>query len=123
MDLDRRLAEAREHDTATWAVLLEHGMQDGAPLTIDSFFHADDEARARSLAAVLTDAGAPATVEASQERAGLFRKKTVWSVQWTASLWAASLEDVIEHSATMLRLADAEGVEYDGWGAQVPSSE
>lgn len=121
MDLERQLAEARELDAQTWAALVEHGMGDGAALEVESFFYTADEAGARGLAAALVAAGESAAVDSSQERSGLFRKRTTWSVRSTVTVPAASLSAVQEHSATMLRLADAHGAEFDGWGAAVPS--
>ena len=121
MDLEQRLTEAREHDALTWTALLDNGMVEGSPLEVDTFFYADDEPAARSLGSALTGVGASVAVEPHQERAGLFRKRTIWSVQSTTAIAAASLPALLEHSDRMIRLAAASGADYDGWGAQVPT--
>ena len=122
MDLEQRLDEARRHDALTWEALLEHGLVPGGALTVDSFFDAGGEAPAGALAQALREAGSTASAESYQERAGLFRKRTVWSVQSSAVLPAASLEAVIDHSERMIRIAAEHGAQYDGWGAQIPAS-
>jgi hypothetical protein len=122
VDLEQRLTEAREHDALTWTALMDNGMVDGSSLDVDTFFYADNEPSARALASALGRAGHPASVEAHQERSGLFRKKTIWSVQSTATITAASLDSVSDHSERMIRVAEDTAARYDGWGAQVPGS-
>ncbi|HEY5554369.1 MAG TPA: ribonuclease E inhibitor RraB [Demequina sp.] len=122
MDLESLVEQQRQKTAETWSVLLDHGLREGSPLDVETFFFADDEAAAVSLAEALIAEGTTASTESFLARAGLFGKKTVWSVQADSALPAASLEALSDLTEAMVRHAVRAGAVYDGWGAQIPES-
>ncbi|WP_158274489.1 ribonuclease E inhibitor RraB [Cellulomonas sp. WB94] len=122
MDLESLVDQQRQKTAETWSVLLDHGLREGSPLDVETFFFADDEAAAVSLVEALAAEGTTATTESFQAKAGLFRKKTVWAVQADSALPVASLAVLADLTEAMVRQAARAGAVYDGWGAQIPES-
>lgn len=110
-----------EQTAVTWQALLDNGARDGGPLVVDSYFYADDDASAHALADALAAAGSDVDVEPGRA-AGRLRKAKPWAVVSTTNLSAASLPVLSALIGRMIGLAHTHGVEYDGWGAEVPEA-
>lgn len=110
-----------EQTAATWQALLDNGAREGGPLIVDSYFYADAEGTAKALADALAAAGSDVDIEAGKP-GGFLRKAKPWEVVSTTTLPAASLAAITGLTGQMITLAHELGVEYDGWGAQIPDA-
>lgn len=122
MDTKSQVEQHRQKTAETWSVMLHQGLKEGSALDVDTFFYAEDEATAASLAEALTAEGMTASTESFQAKTGLFRKTTVWSVQVVTSVPGASLATLADLTEAMVLRAARTGAVYDGWGAQIPES-
>jgi Regulator of ribonuclease activity B len=121
----RRAAHAaptRDQEDLVWQAMLSNRLVEGVPLDLDSYFHTEDEATARSLADALAQARFTASVEAHRERVGLLRRRRVWSVRSTTLVPFVTQAAVGNHEERMLQMATRCGAEYDGWEARPPAS-
>ena len=110
-----------EQTSTTWQALLDNGAREGAPLVVDSYFYADGEGSAKALADALAAAGSDVDVEPGRP-SGFLRRAKPWAVVSSTTIPAASLAGLTGLTAQMITLAHDLGVEYDGWGAQIPES-
>lgn len=115
-DLDRQLETNRE----TLQALRDNGVRDGESVEVDAFFFAADETSAAALVADLTANGWRA--RSDREKQGVFRKRTVWSVQGSRSVTAD--DDAVDAMVERLDvLANKHSATFDGWGAEVPGDQ
>lgn len=110
-----------EQTAATWQALLDNGAREGGPLVVDSYFYADAEGPATALATALGKGGSDIDVTPGKP-GGLLRKAKPWEVVSSTTLAAASLAAISGLTQQMITLAHELGIEYDGWGAQIPES-
>jgi len=111
-------AEQLAMTEGTWSALQDTGVADGTLLSLDFFFVDGDESGARALQAALSAEASQVDVMAS--KTGSLKRRQVWSVSGTTKPLAVSLPGLREWVERMVRLGDAHGLEFDGWGAEVP---
>ena len=123
MDIEAQVRARREQGAEAWRAAVAQGVRPGAPLAVDLFFYADSESPARLLCAELAElTGSPVRCTPHRRRQGLLRRSVVlWAVQATVRERACTLETIGDLTEDMVRRAARLGVEFDGWGAQVPS--
>jgi len=114
--LEHQLSMNRE----TWKALEEHGVREGAELSLDFFFVAPGEEAARALATYI-GAETDYEAEASSVKTG-WLSKPHWGVSGSTPPTAVSPDVLDEWVTWMVAAGQAHGCEFDGWGAAVPDA-
>jgi hypothetical protein len=78
------------------------------------------EQGAQSLKAALSDE--VSEINVLSRDVGIIRRRRVWSVTGTTKPLPVSLPGLREWVERMVRLGAQHGLEFDGWGAEVPGS-
>ena len=118
MTVEDAVAEQLVMTNDTWAALQDEGVDEGSSLSLDFFFVDGDEQSARALQLALSDE--VAQLDVTTTKVGIFKKRQVWSVNGTTKPFAVSLPVLRDWVVRMVRLGAEHGLEFDGWGAEVP---
>lgn len=112
--LEHQLRMNRE----TWSVLGQHGVRDGAELSLEFLFFAPGEREARALAAHI-DARTDCEATASSSKAGLVSRRR-WVVEGSTRPAPVTLAVIDEWVTWLVAAGAAHNCEFDGWGAFLP---
>ncbi|GAA1580939.1 hypothetical protein GCM10009804_41920 [Kribbella hippodromi] len=120
MTVEDVVAAQLEMTDGTWGALRGEGVVEGSLLRLDFTFLGGEEGAAEELKRALS--GEVAVVQVSAHQTGVFRKRRVWLVTGTTEPRPVSLPALREWVERLVRLGDQYGMEFDGWGAEVPST-
>lgn len=112
-------AKGTSDNEQLWTQMVELGLKPGATITADAYFFAADEESAGRLTRELTGAGW--RCETSSARQGLLRRRVVWAVAADREITDVDLPVLDAMSAELEEAARRHGVEFDGWGAGLPT--
>ena len=116
MDVSAVLADQLEMTTATLAALRGYGVRESHERSVEFRFDAPDERRALELAQAVRSTGA--TAEAENQRIGLLRKRTQWSVSGRSALLLMAEAPVRGWVTQMVELGGGHESVFDGWGTE-----